>query len=390
MIEQRSAATVYVNSADTMIDPKNPFQNPTEEREYTPDYTAVVPQIAIPGCRIPLFPSKRETSAIRRYFTIAGLLLFLNFVVASGIASFCYMLASILLQIVDSAALNGTLPENYAQIATAYLNDSSVMMSANLLGFLIGNVAVFLVGCKLTKLAPMSFFKDQDLRIPTILRYVLLGLFIQFVMGYVAGMIENFFSEAGHPLTSPDFTTGTSQTKLLVTVLYTCFVAPITEELVFRGVFMKNMSRVSQRFGIFVSAFFFALAHENLAQGLLAFFLGILLGYITIKHRSLVPAIIVHFVVNVTSTIFTYLSELSPDSSDKLFALISVIVIILGAIMLLYTCLTERLPDTTPFQSIRCSKAAIGAWGLWAAALLHISMMFFNTIIAKLNETLSF
>ena len=390
MIEQHSADTVFVNSADTMIDPKNPFQNPTEEREYTPDYTAVVPQIAIPGCRIPLFPSKREITAIRRYFTMAGLLLFLDFVLASGIANCCYVLATLLLRLVDSAALNGTLPGNYAEIVTAYLNDSSIMMASNLLGFLISNVTVFLMGCKFTKLSPMSFFQDQNLRIPTLLRYVAIGLFIQFVMGYVANQIEFFFSEAGHPLPTPDFTTGTSQTKLLVTVLYSCFVAPITEELVFRGVFMKNMSRVSQRFGIFVSAFFFALAHQNLAQGLLAFFLGILLGYITIKHRSLVPAIFVHFVVNVTSTVFTYLAEIAPDSSDKLFALVSVIVIVFGAIMLLYTCLTERLPDTTPFQSIRCGKAAIGALGLWVAVFLHISMIFLNTIIAKFNEALSF
>lgn len=353
--------------------------------DYAPDYAEIVPQIRIAGCRLPYIPSSHEKKSIRRYYNLAGLLAFLDFALAAFLASAISLGATILLQFVDLFALKGQLPENYSSIAQQYLNDSSIMIAANLLGFLISNVTVFFLGCKLSRLQPMSFFRDRNIKPLSVLRYCALGLFIQFFAGYLVDAIGSLLKEDNYLFYTPDFSTGTSTTKLMVTVLYTCLVAPITEELVFRGIIMKNLSRVSQRFGIFVSALLFALAHENIPQGVLAFLLGILLGYITIKHNSLVPAMIVHFVVNVTSTIFTQLDQIAPSSADKLFTLVSIMIFILGVIMLLYTLATERLPDDTPFQRIRCMPVAIGAWGLWLAALLHIGMMLVTMLTSNLQ-----
>lgn len=378
--------TAYVNGINQPIDPFDPFRNPTQETDYTPDYTEIVPQIRISGCRLPLSPSKREKTAIRRYFTLAGLLAFFDFAFAALIANVLFMAAIFLLQLIDAHALEGELPGNYMQIAQQYLSDSSVEMASNLLGFFISNVTVFFLGCKLTRIRPMSFFQDRDITLPSVLRYCVLGLFIQFGAGYGVDYIGSLLREDNPLFSAPDMTMGDSPTKLLVTILYTCLIAPITEELVFRGVFLKNMSRVSQRFGIFTSALFFALAHQNVPQGVLAFFLGILLGYITIKHNSLVPAMIVHFTVNVTSMLFTRLYEMAPNSADKLFTLVTVIVCVLGMIMLIYTLSTERLPDDTPFQKIRCAPLAWTSWGLWLAALLHLGMMALTALMNRFTE----
>lgn len=378
--------TAYVNGINQPIDPFDPFRNPTQETDYTPDYTEIVPQIRIPGCRLPLSPSKREKTAIRRYFTLAGLLAFFDFAFAALIANVLFMAAIFLLRLIDAHVLEGELPGNYMQIAQQYLSDSSVEMASNLLGFFISNVTVFFLGCKLTRIRPMSFFQDRDITLPSVLRYCVLGLFIQFGAGYGVDYIGSLLREDNPLFSAPDMTMGDSPTKLLVTILYTCLIAPITEELVFRGVFLKNMSRVSQRFGIFTSALFFALAHQNVPQGVLAFFLGILLGYITIKHNSLVPGMIVHFTVNVTSMLFTRLYEMAPNSADKLFTLVTVIVCVLGMIMLIYTLSTERLPDDTPFQKIRCAPLAWTSWGLWLAALLHVGMMALTALMNRFTE----
>ncbi len=383
-IEKLSPENAFVNLPTQAIDADNPFCNPTQESDYSPDYAEIVPQIRMAGCRLPYMPSSREKKSIRRYYNIAGLLAFFDFAFAAFLASAIFLVATFVLQVIDSYALKGQLPENYASIAQQYLSDSSVEMASNLLGFFISNVTVFFLGCKLTRLTPMSFFRDRDLKLPSILRYCALGLFIQFTAGYLVDYIGSLLKEDNPLFSAPDMSTGTSPTKLMVTVLYACLIAPITEELVFRGIFLKNMSRVSQRFGIFTSALFFALAHQNIPQGVLAFLLGILLGYITIKHNSLVPAIIVHFVVNVTSTVFTQLGQIAPLSADKVFTLVSIIIFILGIIMLLYTLATERLPDDTPYQKIRCTPVAVGAWGLWLAALLHIGMMLATMFIAMI------
>lgn len=384
-IEKLSPENAYVNLPTQKIDADNPFCNPTQEADYSPDYAEIVPQIRIAGCRLPYIPSSREKKSIRKYYNLAGLLAFLDFALAAFLASAISLGASIILQLVDRFALDGQLPENYSAIAQQYLNDSSIMMAANLLGFLISNVTVFFLGCKLSRLHPMSFFRDRDMKLSSILRYCALGLFIQFFTGDLVDIIGSLLKEDRFLFYTPDFSTGTSTTKLVVTVLYTCLIAPITEELIFRGIILKNMSRVSQRFGIFTSALLFALAHENMPQGVLALILGILLGYITIKHNSLVPAIIVHFVVNVTSTIFTQLSQIAPLSADRLQTLVSIIICILGIIVLLYTLATERLPDDTPYQKIRCTPVAVRAWGLWLAILLHIGMMLLTLFTSMLQ-----
>lgn len=384
-IEKLSPENAYVNLPTQKIDADNPFCNPTQEADYSPDYAEIVPQIRIAGCRLPYIPSSREKKSIRKYYNLAGLLAFLDFALAAFLASAISLGASIILQLVDRFALDGQLPENYSAIAQQYLNDSSIMMAANLLGFLISNVTVFFLGCKLSRLHPMSFFRDRDMKLSSILRYCALGLFIQFFTGDLVDIIGSLLKEDHFLFYTPDFSTGTSTTKLVVTVLYTCLIAPITEELIFRGIILKNMSRVSQRFGIFTSALLFALAHENVPQGVLALILGILLGYITIKHNSLVPAIIVHFVVNVTSTIFTQLSQIAPLSADRLQTLVSIIICILGIIVLLYTLATERLPDDTPYQKIRCTPVAVRAWGLWLAILLHIGMMLLTLFTSMLQ-----
>lgn len=67
-----------------------------------------------------------------------------------------------------------------------------------------------------------------------------------------------------------DSQTGSLKAEIIMAG-YTCIIAPITEELVFRGFCLKNLSRFNQRFGILASAFLFGLVHQNIIQFILAF-----------------------------------------------------------------------------------------------------------------------
>ena len=62
-----SQAVAELHRRDSrMIDPHDPFENETEFHDYQSDYAEIVPQIRIPGCRIPLRANDREKSRIRR------------------------------------------------------------------------------------------------------------------------------------------------------------------------------------------------------------------------------------------------------------------------------------------------------------------------------------
>jgi len=81
--------------------------------------------------------------------------------------------------------------------------------------------------------------------------------------------------------------------------LKVAIVAPIVEELIFRGVimhgFMRNYPKVV---AIFVSALFFALFHLNPWQFPATFLLGLLLGWVMVITRNIFACIIGHAINN--------------------------------------------------------------------------------------------
>lgn len=362
----------YVNRASDPIDPHNPFSNPTEESEYTPDYSEIVPQITIPGCRIPLIPSSGEKDKIRYFYTVSGCLALFDFLLAALLSALLMCAAGFALRSVDSALLSSELPQNYKNIRAAYLDDSCIAIGISLLSFLAANLITFFVGSRITHIRIKDYFQDQSLRTGTMMRYIAMGLWIQLVAGFLTHLLIRILENNGLSIYTPDFSSGNSITKLLLTVLYTAFIAPLTEELVFRGVILKNLSRVSQRFGIFFSAFFFAIAHENLPQGILSFFLGIFLAYITISHNSLVPAMIVHFSVNMVTMLSGTLQQIFPASAVSVSSIYMLAVLLFGSAAFFYTFLSERLPVETPHQSFRGIRIALTAPGIWLLVLAHI------------------
>ncbi|HKS58218.1 MAG TPA: type II CAAX endopeptidase family protein [Steroidobacteraceae bacterium] len=85
----------------------------------------------------------------------------------------------------------------------------------------------------------------------------------------------------------------------IVPVLFTCLVAPVLEEMLFRGVILRGfLRRYSRTFAIPWSAALFGLAHLNLYQFATAFVIGIVGGWLYERCRSLWPCILLHATYN--------------------------------------------------------------------------------------------
>lgn len=77
--------------------------------------------------------------------------------------------------------------------------------------------------------------------------------------------------------------------------LFLCIVAtPIIEEFAFRGVLLKSLGRFGYYFAMVASSLIFAVFHGSFSQMLPAFALGIFLSQITLRYRSVQPAIVIH------------------------------------------------------------------------------------------------
>lgn len=115
-------------------------------------------------------------------------------------------------------------------------------------------------------------------------------------------------------------------------------VAPIGEELCFRGLTMRFAERAfPKHFWIanIWQAFLFGLLHMNWVQGVYAFGGGLVLGWIAKRYGSILPAIVMHFVVNFLSTfVIGYLLEPLPVTYGVCISLVVVPVAVAVLLMI--------------------------------------------------------
>ena len=97
-------------------------------------------------------------------------------------------------------------------------------------------------------------------------------------------------------------------------------LAPVCEELVFRGAVLRALLRWTPRhwLAIAISALLFALIHANPIQMPHAFLVGLLLGWLYYRTDSIVPGIVYHWVNN---SIAYVVYNFYPDPQMKLIDL---------------------------------------------------------------------
>lgn len=92
---------------------------------------------------------------------------------------------------------------------------------------------------------------------------------------------------------------GLDDSVSVVMMIYSVLVAPICEELIFRGVTMQYAKK-AMPFWVanLFQALLFGIYHMNVIQGVYAFVIGIVLGYICEKGGSIYLSILFHMVFN--------------------------------------------------------------------------------------------
>lgn len=115
------------------------------------------------------------------------------------------------------------------------------------------------------------------------------------ISGPFFGEFYHFFSEQMSNISEEPF----------LMFLLVSFFAPITEEILFRGIIQKGMinNGVKPKTAILISAFVFGFIHFNPWQFVGAFLLGIVLGVVYFKTKSLLMSILLHSFNNTIAAI---------------------------------------------------------------------------------------
>lgn len=105
--------------------------------------------------------------------------------------------------------------------------------------------------------------------------------------------------------------------------------APINEELIFRGIIIRKSSKAFSKVFpiILVQALLFGLMHFNPLQSIYAVAMGLFLGYVAYKCKSVIPCIIAHSLNNIVADSAQYW----PQAFRSIYVYIAAFVV-LGAV----------------------------------------------------------
>ena len=109
----------------------------------------------------------------------------------------------------------------------------------------------------------------------------------------------------------------------LLMLLYSVLLAPISEELVFRGVTLRIARRAFPFWAAnIILALLFGIFHMNPLQSCYTFFVGLFMGYICEKGGTLYHAILFHFLFNFWGTTVSQLITEANPAIQLLFIII--------------------------------------------------------------------
>ena len=114
---------------------------------------------------------------------------------------------------------------------------------------------------------------------------------------------------------------------LYIDVIMAVFVAPILEEIVFRGVIMNNLRKYGIRVAIIINSLLFGLSHYNIEMIVPAFLTGIVFSYVAYKY-SIKYSILIHFFIDAITKTSQVLAILRIDILLILVGLFSAFLII--------------------------------------------------------------
>ena len=356
----------------TKTDSYDPFDNPTEFRWYRDDYSEILPWITMPEFSVPFEPAKVEKNTIRKFYNIGGFTALFQFLGSNVLATLLILLMTTILSGMNTGVSSGAISH--------YMTKGAIFVAINMLTFLTANVGFGFIGLKWAKIKPSSLIKTRDYHFSDAVMHCLAGLFIWVTAAYISTGIEDIVSQYGFTTEVMDDDYGKTGLGFAILTIYTCIIAPVTEEFFFRGALMKIFSKSNQRFGIVASAVFFGLAHGNLPQFMLAFLIGVFMGHIDMKHNSIVPSVVVHIFINTMVSVISAFNE-----NEVVMGMLSLLIIafgIIGFVMLLMFRKGCKLPVSTPAQSrrgIAIAKTSVGMIIAFSAQLIYLVLLILTT-----------
>ena len=147
--------------------------------------------------------------------------------------------------------------------------------------------------------------------LPVFLHFFLIFCGVQWISSLLTIPLVLLFQKMGLDLSYSEMAAKGGALDDVPMLVYTILIAPIVEELVFRGVFYKRFKAFGSFFTAFACSLFFALIHSNFLQFIPAFMMGFVLFAIRDKY-GLRYSILLHLTNNALAILVNNLGTAQP------------------------------------------------------------------------------
>ncbi len=325
---------------------KNP-QKDTPQEEKNPEVISVV-------------PTKIEKKSIRKHYNKLGLAMIAQSFLVTGLFYLAFFL------------LADFMPEIYDEDGFYVVGTLEYALMSCLPA--VSSIIMYFVYNKINKVDTSLDFRTDTFSV----KFILVAIGVSFLF-YQLGMYLQYgvlivFDSFGLTDLSLEYSISDDIWTRLIDISTSFILAPIAEELFFRGVVLRGFSKYSVRFGIIFSALIFGFMHGNIFQAVMATLLGLVLGYITSRTGSIVPAIICHIAINGCVCISEVISYSNIELGDMSYSAISYIQLGIGLIVWMGLLRSGKLliPIDGKYHKNRSWPLALSSFFVIATIIMYL------------------
>lgn len=164
--------------------------------------------------------------------------------------------------------------------------------------------------------------------------------------------------------------------------LYASILAPVWEELLFRGYVLRTLRPYGKRFAIVGSAVLFGLFHGNLLQTPYAVLMGLVMGYVTVEY-SIHWAVLLHMFNNLV--LADLLTRLTANCPDTVYGMLNLFLFGGSAVLSLVILVKKRFEireyrrgEWMDGRCLKCFFTNTGVLLLSLVMIINMLLLFFG------------
>ena len=192
-------------------------------------------------------------------------------------------------------------------------NTAKVLIPAIIISFLL----YFLI-LKAREKNIFEICKIKKIRIKNILLIIAITAGYSLVLSAISVYVLKYFPSYSETQKTISGTMGS-----IIGIFAVIILAPIFEEILFRGIILSEIRENLKVIpAVIIQGVTFGVYHMNMFQGIYAGILGLILGYVCVKTRSISSSITAHITFNICGTfVFPILIYFTPRLSPMYIAL---------------------------------------------------------------------